>query len=545
MKTFRITMIYMLTVGLYASVWAQNSSDTYTVGGAVFDRDIISPTDILELSQRQTFSTARSQAMGGAFTSLGADLASVAYNPAGLGMYQRNDISVSLAFDVDRSSTVGQQTVQWGRNTNTRFGFNNIGLALNLYKGNSKIKSVTFAIAYNKMADYNYNRSFSSSGNVGSLADAFSDLAQAGNLFINADNHITDRSGNVDYNMNPYYWGDVLAYKCGLINNPTNSQWYPDEIGNGAMMDHFYNIRSRGSAGEISFAVGANLNNILYFGASLDVATIRRTQHIYYGENINYNQEPSFDELPTQLRTFGYQQATKLSGIGIAAKFGLTLRPVSMLRIGFAIHTPTYYSMSYQYDGRMQSEAYTQRGVLRADEISLLLVDDREYRWKFSTPTRILTGVSYAFPYAILSADYEYDRYNSMTYSGAPFNVSSYNTDIKMNFKNAHILRVGLEIPMKNSYLRAGGGIVSRMVNDDTILTNAAVMKAWNISCGLGFKVLSNCRIDLSYAYRQDSLTDYLLYYSINDTTGARNESGIYNSKLLRHNIAVSFSYTW
>lgn len=45
------------------------------------DRDIVTPSDLFELSQT-TFSlgTARSMAMAGAFTSLGADLTSMAIN---------------------------------------------------------------------------------------------------------------------------------------------------------------------------------------------------------------------------------------------------------------------------------------------------------------------------------------------------------------------------------------------------------------------------------------------------------------------------------
>ena len=60
------------------------------------DRDIVTPSDLFELSQT-TFSlgTARSMAMAGAFTSLGADLTSMAINPAGLGMYRRNEISIT------------------------------------------------------------------------------------------------------------------------------------------------------------------------------------------------------------------------------------------------------------------------------------------------------------------------------------------------------------------------------------------------------------------------------------------------------------------
>ena len=66
-----------------------------STGGMMADNDIVMPTDLLELSQTQfNFGTARSMAMAGAFTSLGADLSSMSINPAGLGMYRHSDLSI-------------------------------------------------------------------------------------------------------------------------------------------------------------------------------------------------------------------------------------------------------------------------------------------------------------------------------------------------------------------------------------------------------------------------------------------------------------------
>ena len=46
---------------------------------------------------RQNFgiSSARSAGMGGAFTSLGADAASMSINPAGIAMYRSGEVSIS------------------------------------------------------------------------------------------------------------------------------------------------------------------------------------------------------------------------------------------------------------------------------------------------------------------------------------------------------------------------------------------------------------------------------------------------------------------
>ena len=63
---------------------AAQSKYQYEIGGMMLGNDAMSPTDLFSLSQVQfNFSTARSMGMGGAFTSLGADQASMSINPAG------------------------------------------------------------------------------------------------------------------------------------------------------------------------------------------------------------------------------------------------------------------------------------------------------------------------------------------------------------------------------------------------------------------------------------------------------------------------------
>ena len=80
MRTFKIFALTAGAVLVSASAMAQTPS----------------PEAMLKLSQyNYSFGTARSAALGGAFTSLGADLASMAINPAGLGMYQSSDVGFS------------------------------------------------------------------------------------------------------------------------------------------------------------------------------------------------------------------------------------------------------------------------------------------------------------------------------------------------------------------------------------------------------------------------------------------------------------------
>ena len=87
-------------------------------------------------------------------------------------------------------------------------------------------------------------------------------------------------------------------------------------------------------AGEFTFALGININNILYLGASLDIMSITRRQTLYYSEYIAYEgARPDAAAYPYQLQEFRFGQSMQIDGAGIGAKFGFVLRPTKGLRI--------------------------------------------------------------------------------------------------------------------------------------------------------------------------------------------------------------------
>jgi hypothetical protein len=528
---------------------AQNTS------GILLNRDIIPASSILSLSQREVAGTARSMAMGGAFTSLGGDMASLGYNPAGFGMYQRNEISFTLGMGIVKAKNYN--AYNYGDNTSVRCAINNIGASFKVYESSGALTAVNFAFGYNKTADFNYELQYEGLPTVSSLADAFSDIANAGGLVINGNNKITDPNGYYDFDMNPYYWGSALAYKAGLINRDANG-WYPDEIASGAEMTQQTRLRSRGSAGEFSFAFGFNISNIVYLGASLDIQSISRKQTIYYNEYINYaaGSAPDGATMPYQLQEFEFGQSMQMNGSGIGAKFGVIVRPVDGLRIGLAVHTPTYYSIAYRYVGQLSSVAASigsdpygwasSDGYVYANEKTPILQDGGENRWTYTTPTRLLAGISYAFgPYAIISADYQFDAYRSLKVNYTPADTGYTNMDFRENLRNTHTLRAGIEgklLPWLA--LRAGGGFRSRILKKDfdTVrFSEPMADKYWYASAGIGFRLGEVTSIDLAYQYRNTRYSDYYSYHTENEY--GVNESAIYGLDLINHNIALSFAF--
>ena len=546
MKRFiSIVAVLLVTIGV---------AEAQSTSGILLNRDIIPASSLLSLSQRESSGTARSMAMGGAFTSLGGDMASFGYNPAGFGMYQRNEISITLGLGIAQAKNYNAYNT--AGNNAVRFAMNNFGASFKVYESSKKLTAINFAVGYNKVADYNYDIAYQGPQTTSSLADAFADIANANSLLINSDGKISDNNGYIDYEMHPYFWGSVMGYKAGLINKGSNG-WYPDEIANGAKMTQYTSLQSRGSAGEFSFAFGFNINNIVYLGASLDILSIQRKQTIYYNEYIDYEgAQPNATEYPYQLRDFQFGQTFAVDGTGIGAKFGVVVRPIAPLRIGFAVHTPSYYSMAYRYSASLSSAALSagdnpydwkvDNGYVYADENTPTLRDSGDYRWEFSTPTRLLAGVSYTIgKYAIISADYEYSASRSLKWIYTPAGTGYTNETLDNSLRGTHTVRGGIEAkPVPWFALRVGGGYRSSVLNSDydfVAFSEPVADKFWYASAGVGFRLSEQTSIDLAYQYRNTRYSDYYSFYTkLGDTPNA---SPLYGLDIVNHNIALTFAF--
>ena len=93
MKRVFTTLLTALTLLVSTSGASAQSVD---FGGLNFNNDIIGWGDMYNLSfTAHNYGTARSMAMGNAFTALGADMVSATINPAGIGMYTQSDVSIT------------------------------------------------------------------------------------------------------------------------------------------------------------------------------------------------------------------------------------------------------------------------------------------------------------------------------------------------------------------------------------------------------------------------------------------------------------------
>ncbi len=457
------------------------------------------------------YGTSRTAAMGGAFASLGADLSAMNINPAGLGMYQSSDWGITQALSINGMKTdspnMAAGTLYSGGNR-VSYGLNNVAMAYNIFNRSHGLTSLTVGFGFNRAANFNSRSYINTYGERTSIAEMFQEQ-----LRLMAANGINDNalkpSSYPFYNEDIYLdeWGAVLGKQTGLV--VYDAGQYNMRSGLTPASTYFGSV-TKGGIYEYTFSVGANIDNILYLGATLGAA------QIYYTEDTSYEEYYS----GAQINGMWYDQNTKITGGGFTMKLGAVVRPFTALRVGVAFHLPTYYTVDKSYDSAMNAGTGT---YYSGDP----LVDKQ----RFNTAPRLLAGISYVIgDKAILAVDYECAWYNKMrTRNSDSREVDASKTESAMLYKPANTVRAGLEILAGSMVsVRAGGSYMPNFLQTKDAITNNPIVKSsWSITGGLGFNVGRNAYIDLSYVYNRANYTGYDLYYYKDDTTLVSQYDGV------------------
>lgn len=558
MKRYLILLLAALLGGI-CTADAQSDARTLRFGGLLLDQDGMLTGDFTQLAATQNYGTARSMALGGAFTSLGGDLASMSINPAGMGMYRSNEISLTPMMNFQRSETGNVQ--DFHRNGRNRFSVANFGLALNVYESaSSALTSFTVGLGLNRIADFNarysyqYDEPFTSGGPVmPSIAEIFGQqLGQAGIY--------PDSEGRLGYtNNNPYYWGAILGYNGFLISPGEDAQgrfWTPDCIGHNASIHHYVDELSSGSINEFAIALGANFGNKFYVGATVSIQSVHKETNLYYGEDYRYEGaavDQAGNPLTTQLDYMDYYQETEYDGSGIGLKLGMIWRPIENLRLGVAFHTPTYYSLDRSYRAYNESQIYNndnERAEVWRDQTPYQN-DVGNNSWNFTSPPRLLAGVSYTFGnVGLVSIDYQRDWYNGIRVKNIPygFDISAgdYKYDFQNDYRATNTVRAGVEVkPLPWLALRVGGGYTDSMLDDEAAYFNRMILTEQRyLSAGVGFRLGRAMSLDVVYQNTRSTYTRYQLFYSRFVDTGEMNTfSGLFDTQYTRHNLALTLGF--
>lgn len=457
-----------------------------------------SDVDALRYSMQGVGGTARTLGMGGAFSSVGADFGSLDINPAGVGLFRSNEFS----FTPEVNSINANSTFQGNSETDRRLNFDvaNWGIewAKKLRSGrNGGWQSVNFAIGGTRLNNFNNNTFFSGNDNQSSLIDYY--VSQ-----INASPVVPSQLPNV------YPFDGSLLYNTGLIyTNSADSLTYNDGLPAGTDLQRAVTIQTSGGQDEYYAALGTNYLNKLYLGVSLGVPTIRYNYASTITETDINNELIGFDN-------YSFTQAYTTTGVGINAKVGLIYKVNDYLRLGAAVHSPTYYWLQDSYSNSVTSN-------LESYGIFTDVSPNGSYNYNLTTPWRLEAGATVLIKtYGLISADYEYVNYGSSNYSfnetGTPDEKNqenALNNTISDKYGASSNLRVGGELALGNIRLRLGYTLSGSPFKDSTG-TMGFDESSHSYSGGIGIR-FGKYYLDGAYVY--GTTKQFYQPYSLSYTT--------------------------
>ncbi len=467
-------LLTLLLATLIQSGFAQNSTDAFR----------FSSYDIL--------GSARFVSLGGAMGSIGGDLSTLNYNPAGLGIFQSSEMNFSPAIQYSANEALYNNQLGLDSKVNLNHGL--LGMVgtyrLPQSEKTSGWKAINYGISINRTKNFHNTMYISGESFNSSLANVWRDMA----------------NGSCPEDLQAFSTG--LAWDAYILDTiPGDPSHYYSNAPLGGVIQT-YMEDSKGYINELSFAMSANYNDKLLLGFSLGIPSLSFQRQIKYNEYSIYIPESyEFDE-------FTYTEDLLTKGTGINAKIGLIYIISPAIRINAAYHTPTYY-------GNLVDEYYA--------KIESLMGDGNAYSsespignmaYQLSTPSRTMAGLSFFIQKkGFISLDYEYMDYSKSYLSSSTYSFANENSDIRTDFRATHNFRIGAEWRLDALSFRTGYNIISSPMNPEV---NDIISYAY--SWGLGYRI-GNTYFDFAALKRKTDNSfymynpDYVNPASITNTT--------------------------
>lgn len=502
--------------------------------------------DAYSLSRPDMKGTARFMSMGGAFGALGGDLTTFSYNPAGIGIYRGSEIGITGEINAQQSKATSQG-VSMVEN-HTKFLFNNIGGVTTIRLNSYTCPNINLGFTYNRTATFDRKTTGTIPMLRTSLSNYIAGIAQAEGA--------TETDLNPTNTYNPYNptdggyapnWISILGYTGWLI-SPEGKQEAPNwvgQYGNGTTGSGSFSLYEKGGIDEYNIALGGNFANVVYWGMDFGITSLTYRADTDWSESLQnayVNNRPGVD---ADWDLYNYY---KVSGTGFNYKFGLIIKPIQEFRLGFAIHTPTWYNLDESFYGAIPYKYSANSGIEKPDNSAETNGGyDGENSYNFRSPWKFMVSAAGVIGNRfILSADYEWTSYSSMHYSydngwdwgwddpydwdyfapkkeqtRSPY-MSDYdytNKDIKEYFTNTSTLRVGAEFRVTPQFsVRAGYSYVSSPFKEKVRDNQAEIYTTGTrpqyvtdnstsyITAGLGYRY-QKFYIDAAYVYKHRTST--------------------------------------
>ncbi len=405
------------------------------------------PSDLaLSFSRTHTGGSARILGLGGVNNALGGDITNISSNPAGLGFYNRSEVSITPVINVNSNTT--QYLGSSNDMIQTRFHIGNLGLVINNSKSDREPgawKGGSFGFSYNRINDHHNEVFYSGTNETNDYIDFVLKFAESNEAEVD-DFYIVDL---------PFFTYLINNFSVQAPGDTLFGVWdtYIQAPGPANPVRQSEEIKISGYQNKWDLSYGGNVNDRFYFGLGLGIITLN------YENEKRYKEERSGGSILDQ---FILNERQVVDGVGVNANFGIIVRPVNTLTVGLNYTTPSAYSMTDEFETSLSS--------LWADEAFDFYGDDPNFTgdhtertelspltYTITTPMRVSGGVAYFFnKNGFLSGDVEWVDYSSAKVRSNDVDFSLDNEEINEFYTSTLNYRIGGEYRLDIFRFRAG-----------------------------------------------------------------------------------------
>ena len=455
------------------------------------------PEDALRMSYIHPSGTAREQAIGGAMGSLGGDISATYVNPAGLGFYKTSEYLLSPGWTFDASKTGYLSTNTSGPSVN-HFTLATSGVVFGW--STDQDKSSALSIAVNRTADFNGHIVYQGKNGYSSAAESYAEEFQNSGLTL--DQALVEPGISYPTRMALYtYLIDTSQGGSGpVVVQPANV------LAAGGLLGQSTDITTSGGITEFAIGLASSNHDKWYLGASIGIPVVN------YQRTMRYSETDLSGNTNNNFASYTYTESYSSKGVGVNARLGAIYRPSLNWRVGLAVHTPSFYSLTDQVSSGMvaNTEGYAGTNSIESATLDQAANVGNSLDYNLQTPWQILASGSYIFPgdvtggkMGFITTDIEYDAIRGSRFSqpttdayGNPVNSGYYdplNNTVKSYYKNTFNFRLGGEYKVNDLAYRLGGSYSMNPSASPDLKANRVT-----IGGGLGYRK-KGIFIDLTY----------------------------------------------
>ncbi|MDO9185962.1 MAG: outer membrane protein transport protein [Bacteroidia bacterium] len=444
--------------------------------------------DAMRYSQLTFGGTARFASMAGSMGALGGDISTLSFNPAGIAVFRKTELTITPSIYSQHSSS-SYNTSESG-DGKLNFNLGNIGLVTswNTRENNrSGWESFNFGFGYNRTNNFHSRTSVQGSNKTSSLLDTY---------VANANGHSSD-----DFDR----FSTDLAWQTYLLNPDTSVNLQYNHVIKRYGQLQRKSVESKGSMGETVLSFGGNYKGKVLVGGTVGFVNARYVEESVYEEIDDQDTIQNF-------KSFTYSQDLNTKGNGVNFKLGFIVKPTDWFRVGAAIHTPTVLGLKDEYSSAMRSDLES----VKYDTVS----PKGSFDYSVTTPFRVMGSIGFIInKNALLNVDYEHVDYTYAQLYSSPNVFADVNKTIRSKYTSAQNIRVGGEIRFDPLSFRAGYALYgSPFKTGDNKNANRT-----SYTAGIGFRE-NNYFIDFAYVFTKYSETSYLYDPTGLDLSSVKND---------------------